>query len=200
MGYSAIKVIGETAAIYVGGNAVSLILLSALGGPGQPLAVNLSGLILTVIWATCVGWVYKRDSLDSVWTWEKASPAARVRVAVMVIAFIVGRGASLRDIFPGVQMVFRPSESVRLDMCVFAPIREEVLWRGFLLRRLSPIVGTWPAIAISAAAFGLLHSNPLSATAMGALLGWLYSPLGTGNLYVAMLVHALANLTSKVPF
>lgn len=200
MAYSAIKVIGETYAVYIGGNAVSLIILSALGGSKRPLAFNCSGLVLTIIWSVYIGWAYKRDSLGSIWAWGRASSASKAGVAVSVIAFIIGRGSRMGDVVSSVQMVFRPLESIRLDMCVLGPFREEIFWRGFLLRRLSPIVGTWQAIAISAVAFGLGHPNVLAATAWGALYGWMYSPLGAGNLYIPMLVHALVNLTSDLPF
>ena len=200
MADSAIRLFGEAAAVYIGGNVVSLIILSALGGSKRPLAVNCSDLVLTIIWSVYIGWAYKRDSLESIWTWGKASSASKAAAAGLVVAFMLGRGSRLKDVFSSVQMVFRPSESIRLDMCVLAPFREEILWRGFLLRRLSPLIGTWQAIAISSVAFGLLHTNPLSAMAMGMVLGWIYSPLGAGNLYVAMLFHALVNLTSKVPF
>ena len=200
MAYSAIKVIGETAAVYIGGHAVSLIIRSALGGFKHPLAVNCSGLVLAIIWSVYIGWAYKRDSLGSIWVWGRASSESKAGVAVFLIVYIIGRDSLMEYVVSSVQMVFRPLESIRLDMCVLAPFREEIFWRGFLLRRLSPIVGTWQAIAISAVAFGLGHPNVLSATAMGALLGWMYSPLGAGNLYIPMLFHALVNLTSDLPF
>jgi len=200
MARSAIRLFGEAAAVYIGGNAVSLIILSALGGSKRPLAVNGSGLVLTIIWSVYIGWAYKKDTLDSIWRWGEASSASKAAAAGLVVAFILGRGSRLKDVSSSVQMVFRPSESIRLDMCVLAPFREEVFWRGFLLRRLSPLIGTWQAIAISAVAFGLLHTNPLPAMAMGMALGWLYSPLGAGNLYVPMLFHVLVNLTSPTPF
>ncbi len=198
--HSAIKVIGEAAAVYVGGNVAGYILLIALGDSGKYLAAHWSEFARTLVWSAYIGWASKKGRHSSVWTWGEASPVTKAIAAGAVIGVFLGRGSRLQWIAPHIKMVFRPSESIMLSMCVLAPFKEELFWRGFLLRRLEPIVGTWPAIIISAGAFGLVHSNPLSATAMGVFLGWLYSPLGTGKLYIAMLVHALANLTSKAPF
>lgn len=197
--HPAISVIGETILVSLTSSFMSAVIMLPLGGSNVPLAVNCSELFLTIVCSAYVVWVYKRDSLGSIWWWGKPSVVATIGTICVIGAGMAGRGSNLKSIFPAVQMVFRPQESVRLALCVFAPFREEVFYRGCLLRRLAPIVGTWPAIAISSVIFGLVHPNPLGAMAIGAAYGWLYSPGGAGNLYAPMLFHALVNLTAGVP-
>lgn len=67
-----------------------------------------------------------------------------------------------------------------LAIGIMAPLAEEIVFRGAVLRRLLGVCGQrwhWVAIAISAAAFGAVHGNlPQFAHAMllGLLLGWMY--------------------------
>jgi len=61
---------------------------------------------------------------------------------------------------------------------IFAPLVEEVVFRGAILRALlRSMKSHWGAIAISAVLFSLVHANPAQmpyALAIGMLLGWMY--------------------------
>lgn len=63
-------------------------------------------------------------------------------------------------------------------IAVLAPVAEELVFRGAILRQLSETLRSrWTAIAISALLFALVHGNPAQmphAFAMGLLLGWMY--------------------------
>ncbi len=67
-----------------------------------------------------------------------------------------------------------------LVVCILAPLAEEVIFRGAVLRTmLEHWEGSkrWTAIIISALLFGLAHMNPAQiphAFLMGVLLGWIY--------------------------
>ena len=67
-----------------------------------------------------------------------------------------------------------------LVVCILAPLAEEVVFRGAVLRTmLEHWEGSkrWTAIIISALLFGLAHMNPAQiphAFLMGVLLGWIY--------------------------
>lgn len=79
--------------------------------------------------------------------------------------------------------------------CVAAPILEECLFRGILLKGL--LRNYRPAVAItqSALLFGLFHFSPaqsISAICMGLLLGWLYYQ--TRSLLLGICLHGLYNL------
>ena len=91
-------------------------------------------------------------------------------------------------------------------VAVFAPLFEEWLCRGMVLRGLlkhknrkgKSIHPVW-AIVISAAFFAVIHANPWQAIAafmLGCLFGYLYWK--TGSLYLTMLLHAANNFTALV--
>lgn len=65
-----------------------------------------------------------------------------------------------------------------LAICIFAPVVEELVFRGAILRALlSSSNNHWVAIAISAVIFSVAHGNPAQmphAFFIGLLLGWMY--------------------------
>jgi membrane protease YdiL (CAAX protease family) len=76
---------------------------------------------------------------------------------------------------------------------VLAPVVEEILFRGYLLGSLLPVLRPVPAQLVTAAAFGAVHFGgyQLPIGVLGLLFGWLrvrYSALAPG-----MLAHALHN-------
>ena len=87
-----------------------------------------------------------------------------------------------------------PFWSSFLVTAIFAPIFEEWLCRGMVLRGLlAKIKPAW-AIVISALFFALIHMNPwqsLNAFIIGVVMGIVY--YRTGNLYLTMLIHFVNN-------
>jgi len=84
-----------------------------------------------------------------------------------------------------------------LAAVVAVPIAEELLFRGLLLRLAARTWGAWPAIVVTALAFGLLHLEPwhlFGLVGLGLLLGWLYA--ATGSLTTCVLAHATHNAVS----
>lgn len=87
-----------------------------------------------------------------------------------------------------------------ITVCVLAPIIEEIIFRGILLRGLlqngtSPIL----AIVLSSALFGMAHLNPwqfLGAGMLGAVFGFVY--YRTKSLWICVFLHALNNMISYV--
>jgi membrane protease YdiL (CAAX protease family) len=80
---------------------------------------------------------------------------------------------------------------------VFAPISEEIFFRGFMFGALRTRLSLWPAAAISASVFALLHlsSGDLSIVpplaVLGLLLAWLYEY--SGSLGPPIALHMLNN-------
>ncbi|MCM1025764.1 MAG: CPBP family intramembrane metalloprotease [Roseburia sp.] len=85
-----------------------------------------------------------------------------------------------------------------IAVSIMAPLSEEVLCRGVILRlaeRVSPRF--WVANFIQALAFGILHGNLVQgsyAFLLGLLLGYLYGKYR--NIWLCMLLHGAMNLSS----
>ena len=95
-----------------------------------------------------------------------------------------------------------------------AAIGEEIGWRGFLQTALRPL-GTWPALLITGAVWGLWHAplvllgynygttDPLALVAMtfatvplGVLVGWLR--MRTGSIWAGALTHGAINAATSL--
>lgn len=78
--------------------------------------------------------------------------------------------------------------------CVFAPVVEELVFRGAVQRLARPL-GREAAIVLQAVLFALQHGSPAAAAyalACGLGLGWLADR--TGSVWPGMLLHTLNNL------
>lgn len=86
-----------------------------------------------------------------------------------------------------------------LCVSVMAPVFEEWLCRGIVLRSLLGVSRPWVAISVSALFFGLIHGNlwqAIPAFLIGLLLGWVY--YRTGSLKLTMLMHCVNNTFSLI--
>lgn len=78
--------------------------------------------------------------------------------------------------------------------CILAPVLEEMLFRGVLLRSFLNQHQRWPAIAASALFFGAAHFNIYQfvlAFLLGLVLGWLYER--SRSLIPCIALHATLN-------
>ena len=97
------------------------------------------------------------------------------------------------------QMTGGPLWSSFLLAAIFAPIFEEWLCRGMVLRGLLSKMKPGWAIVVSALFFALIHMNPwqaLNAFIIGVIMGYVYYK--TGSLWLTMLIHFVNNGTSVV--
>lgn len=94
-----------------------------------------------------------------------------------------------------------------LGMTILAAFMEELLFRGILFRWIEAFAGSWAALAITSALFGLAHIFNAGATWVsslaimveaGVLLGGAY--MLAGNLWVPMGLHAAWNFTEGFIF
>lgn len=89
--------------------------------------------------------------------------------------------------------------AIAVAVVLFAPLFEEVLFRGFLYRNLRDLLGPIPAMAASGLLFGLVHLQPelvLPLSGLGFTLALLYERSGT--LLAPIAVHAAWNLSQLV--
>ena len=92
-----------------------------------------------------------------------------------------------------------PFWSTFLLAAIFAPIFEEWLCRGMVLRGLLTKMKPGWAIVVSALFFALIHMNPwqaLNAFIIGVIMGYVYYK--TGSLWLTMLIHFVNNGSSVV--
>ena len=92
------------------------------------------------------------------------------------------------------QLTGGPFWSSFLLTAIFAPIFEEWLCRGMVLRGLLTKMKPAWAIVVSALFFALIHMNPwqaLNAFIIGVIMGYVY--FKTGSLWLTMLMHFVNN-------
>lgn len=138
------------------------------------------------------------------------SMAVIVSIATMAMAFLAD---SLNILMPEApewfekameQIMDAPVWITLISVSVFAPLFEEWLCRGMVLRGLLQNTHPVSAILVSAAFFAVLHMNPwqaLPAFLLGILFGYVYYK--TGSLKLTMLMHCVNNtmavVFSKIP-
>lgn len=80
--------------------------------------------------------------------------------------------------------------------CVMAPLVEEATFRLALCTPLTPVIGPWPTVLFSGAAFAAIHfvygNAHLSNFFAGYCLTWAY--LKSGSILVPIVLHSLGNL------
>lgn len=91
-----------------------------------------------------------------------------------------------------------------LAIALLAPLAEEMVFRGAILRTLLGMLGRrwrWLAIAVSALLFGLVHGNGaqlLHAALVGLLLGWMY--WRTRSIVPGLVFHWVNNTAAYLIF
>jgi uncharacterized protein len=83
-----------------------------------------------------------------------------------------------------------------ISAVLLGPIVEELIFRGFLIQRLSYKFGMTKAVIISSLAFGVLHFDIIGATIFGIVCAILY--IKTKSLFVPIIVHIVNNFTAAM--
>jgi membrane protease YdiL (CAAX protease family) len=122
---------------------------------------------------------------------------------VLVDTAIVEVVASVFPLSRAEQQMFErmaaPNIAAIVSACVLAPVLEEMLFRGLILRAFLLQYPKWMAIFASAAIFGIAHLNIYQfvvAFALGTVGGWLYER--TRSLVPCIALHALYNTSLTV--
>ena len=176
---------------------VGPLVLSFMGGTSNPLAINISGLICTIIFIGGTLFFSRSVANVNILLWGKPSKKTVINATLALFAFFIGRKGLIGDLVPSFQAIIQPTKSIALDMYILAPLREEFFWRGFVMRSLDLTIGFWPSLILSSILFGIVHPNFIAAAATGLFAGFLYSPIGTGKLLMSILFHMVLNMTSK---
>ncbi len=119
-----------------------------------------------------------------IFLWRKWTPVGKTYIqskpwATLAWSAVAAIGVVIPSMWLQEQMPALPDTAGAL----LAPVVEEVVFRGAILRALlSSMQSKWGAICISAALFALIHFNPAQtphAFLMGLLMGWLYMRAGS---------------------
>lgn len=205
----------EAIAVVLLSQVVALLLLALIHATRperlEALQVPLSGLVLVL---ATLGWVAVRHRghigqlLGPVRSTGRHVLAGVGHGVVGFLGAVVGLGSLLQLIadrmgieLPPVQqqldeLARNPETLPYLAVAVIAtaPIGEELFFRGMLLQSLRRRLSPWPAIAVSALAFALVHLEPLAMLIvfpLGMYLGWIFHRSGT--LLVPVVAHATFN-------
>lgn len=103
---------------------------------------------------------------------------------------------SMFDMNPVTDMAMEMTPSMILYTCIVGPFMEELMFRGFLLKR-ARLFGDRTAVVFTAVLFGLMHGNVaqfLYATAIGLLLG--YVAVKTNGMRYSLGIHMVVNCFS----
>lgn len=174
--------------------------------------------VLKFHWPLTIGllalWLLSGNSLESMglipvadgWPWSAIGVGVFVALAQVINLAMVWRNADkLTEIKKKIGELSNlapqtPREDRLWDMVsITAGVCEEILYRGLLLATLVALVGTWPAVAITSLIFGLGHAyQGISGIAKTGLVGLVLALLtvSSGSLYIAIVLHAVVDLTS----
>jgi membrane protease YdiL (CAAX protease family) len=140
--------------------------------------------------------------------WLPIVAAAAAHVAIIIYSLLLigvgGEGAVPEQ--EGVDELFDNRAILPLAglaLLVFAPLAEELFFRGFLFAGLIRYLGVAMAMVVSGLLFSMFHVTSLDTlglvlpfTVVGALFAWLY--YRTGSLWTSMSAHFVFNLFSFV--
>jgi membrane protease YdiL (CAAX protease family) len=181
----------------------------ALSAPGMMASAALSGAVLVgaALLGARLGGLAKRPLGEALRLGPTRARPLGIAAAVLgMIGLSLACGATadlagLGDtgVMPEIAHVLASSSPPRfalalLTIAVVPGVAEETFFRGYLQARLVARWGRWPAIAGSAAAFGLIHLDPVQGTqAMiaGVYFGWVVERLG--GIRPTIVAHAINN-------
>ena len=153
-----------------------------------------SGIITLVLFLACRWSRISRDYLRSkpvgVLFW-----AAVATLGTIIPSEVFVEMVPLPDFSNGLLDEVMLTRGGYLAICIFAPLVEELVFRGAVLRvLLESMRSHWVAIALSALLFAAVHANPVQmphAFCLGLLLGWMY--YRTGSVVPGIMVHWVNN-------
>jgi len=177
-----------------------------LGALQQPAVLAVVNLVTSAA-ICCWGYAVNRASWRELFPLGPISPGACGAIGLSV----VGLGLVLSEVDDVFRMVLPMPDAFRAQfhsltlnsahpvgafvlLAVIAPLTEEPIFRGIILRGLRARYRSAPAILASALLFGLSHANPwqfFGPTALGVLMGWIF--VRTNSLIPVLLAHGLNN-------
>jgi membrane protease YdiL (CAAX protease family) len=207
VGLAAVVLIEVLVAAQAAGNALVTLLF-------YPLVAafvwwRLRGVAARIGWSRTLGWGEGPRAGWRGWLGRAAGTAlvCRFASAVLLIGLqaVPGLSGAGKGNTEGLQhLTLAGYLTVVVFTCVFAPLVEETVYRGLVLRGLWRARGSFaPAAAVSTVLFGLGHVSSFDSTALGLFLGTAVFGAGAalllrryGTVAATASAHALFNLTA----
>jgi membrane protease YdiL (CAAX protease family) len=151
-------------------------------------------------WAAALGWSSPRwRDLPLGLAWMLLQLFVRGVILVVLPHSVVTSASNTRDLssYPVVELI-----GFAVSAVLLAPLVEETVFRGVLLRAGLQRWGFWPAAVVSSLLFGALHSYEAASVAGGLVLGGQMFVFGllqcvlvrrTARLFPGVVTHASAN-------
>ena len=126
-------------------------------------------------------------------------------LALLALTVVIDPTTSFIPMPDAIKAVFEkafvdsPLWDMILSTCILAPLLEEFLCRGMMLRGMLDRMKPWKAITWSALIFAVMHLNPwqsIPAFLIGLFLGWVY--WRTRCLWATIFLHCFNNSLSTV--
>lgn len=148
-------------------------------------------------------WINYRRKLKTNWRLNIVN--IRILYLMLFLLFVFSIGINepvnniLNQILNNKNELSNPINSLALSLgaVLLAPILEELIFRGIILKGLLTRYNPKYAIIISAIIFGLVHGNPLQmwgALVIGLIFGWVYYK--TKSIGTTILLHFFTNFIS----
>lgn len=158
-------------------------------------------------------WVLYRRPAADLWLQHPTGwrLAAAIAIALATIALMAGQvigvaraddetRSSLRpklDYAAAILPRTRRERAWFMALSATAGICEELIYRGFVVWALTPMLGLWPAALVSVAGFGIAHAylgrqGVWRATLAGAVFA--VAVVGLGSLYPGMILHGVLDM------
>ncbi len=176
------------------------------------MAANLISFLIINILITAIGCKYTKISFDSLFKNKELKMSVTFKYIALgmffyaisnVLIILVSNLLTLVNLEP-TYPDFSLSENPRLLIltllytCIIAPITEEFLFRGFVLKNLSKVSQRFGIIS-SAILFGLMHKN-LFQFILGFILGIFLANVAIkqNNIIIPILIHFVINTSSML--
>ena len=139
---------------------------------------------------------FKSDNIKTVLLVIMATFAIQIGISTP-ISDMIPMPNFMKEIF--IKFASQTSIFSFITIVIAAPIFEELIFRGIVLRGLLNRYAPMKAILISSILFGLIHLNPwqfIGATIIGLFMGWVYYK--TGNLLLTIAIHFANNFVGFI--
>ena len=147
-------------------------------------------------------WCVVSDHYLKTWPWAVFLWSAIAALGTLVPAELFQELVPIKDFNSELLGEMMSSRWGYLAVCIFAPLVEELVFRGAILRSLlGSLQNHWTAILVSALIFAIAHINPAQmphAFCLGVLLGWMY--YRTHSVLPGIIVHWVNNTVAYAMF